>query len=894
MSDENNDPPEKHLWVIKPLDPSKGEGTGHSNNGSGSDQSAEPIVSSTVPGYADQALWADQHIGKLFATGASSTSGNNDEALAGKPVPGRGSGREGWSVRIDNHGNFSGGFSGGFGGSSRKKAKRRAKAKAQAIASARAEAEARARAEQDAHQQAQRQQALAAHRSVLDQLHSVHERRRAELDDQYAQRKAGLAEQLDQEIRAAAKAPQTPGNERWQLYLISKKKAEIDAVATAKQAALQARAALASAFDGHDALHRTGQDYRQQLEQRSGESAQAAHDLHRNWEQAYIAAHENALLGESIRLLRQRIEALSEQYARDAIMWREQEQREAALRQKERQREEHVKHHQRVEEVIRQTRLQAANIRYIPVDMAGSGAILFGRSDTALAHDAAKALQAQVRAAVTELVRVALIRAGQTVALGVTTALYSPVLGNGELTPEQRRRFSQGMGVNAEVMGVPSNIDLPAIAEAGGTIDLPTRIKLVPVDQGTELHVVSTGPGFTAQVPVIMAAPHPLTTIDEATVSAPPGRQVVMDSAPATSVTLPVEHHVFGTELQVAELPAGVDLRFDDCIVCFAPELGLAPLYLSFPLPSAGYGVVTGQGVPGDKGWRLLADSPTGAALPEQVGERLRQREFHSLSAFDASVWRVLAEDDLLNEGFDPLSVKRMLRGMPPYAPKANWVGERRHYEIRAKDTLAAQANPFDLSSLVMTKPDSDYGVARFTQAYQSWPTARGNLVWTPLHAPGTELLGATTTPAEPQQPTVHSGSDIEPLSSQVDPLPVVDPADLTTVIPGYAEEEDLPSSDLIFAEPVKVLETGPYDKLERRSRGDGLDVDHILSRAAFIRLVRTRYPGLLPEEVKKMSNSAPSIVIPKAVHEKYSETFRWKKYCRKTVKRCKRSRGGC
>lgn len=810
---------------------------------------------------------------------------------------GSGGSKDNWTFSINSGGGAGGGFSGGFGGSSKRKARKRAKAKAQAIAQMRAEAQQRAAAEAAAQQQALREQALAAHGQLIDSLYKAHASKRVELDRDYAQKKLGLADRLEAEVAAASKAPSHPGDERWQLYLITKKKSEVDGLIAGKQTALQASTAKMLAFDGRNPLLHGGQDYPQQLAQRSGERADVAHELHQAWEASYLAAHESALLDESIRLLSDKSKGLAEHHAQEVIKWRKIEAVHEGYRKYEEQRERHISHHLRVEEDTRLRSMRACRTFAIPMGAGRRGAIVLRPnngvvlrpSNVVLAQQAAIALQSQVDNALKELGLILAIRTGQMMATTIALVTYSPVLGNGELTPEQRRRLFDGVGVKAERLGLPKNTDLARIAGAGGSVGLQARIRPVPSDKGTELQLVSTGKALTAQVPVIMAVPDALNSTHTATTSGVVPRQLSFSTLPATAAATPadtVEPKLFAAQLLTFDLPAGIDTRFDDCIVCFAPELGLEPLYFTFPLQPAGWGIVTGGGAPATDQWRKTMDAAQGAAIPGHVGDRLRGREFQSLAAFDKSVWSILGEDPVISRGFDSLNVKRMAQGLAPYAPKATWVGERRHYELRAADAAAAQTSPFALDGLKITQPNSGYGVVRVVPAFKPWPTAGAKHIWTPVVVPGIDLLGPTTKPIAPAMPTVYPGSDTQPVATQGEALPAVDPAEAGARIPGYGEDDDLPPPGLEFiGPPVDPLEVGPYNDLSRRSVKDGMDIDHIVSRAAYERALRIRFPALKPTDIRYMSDRAPSIAIPAEIHRGFSETFKGRNSIAKQIK---------
>jgi hypothetical protein len=103
--------------------------------------------------------------------------------------------------------------------------------------------------------------------------------------------------------------------------------------------------------------------------------------------------------------------------------------------------------------------------------------------------------------------------------------------------------------------------------------------------------------------------------------------------------TTPVQAPLTVTEPQIQDIPAGVDLRIQDCIVCVP---GLPPTYVSFSVPPLGTGTVSGTGQPATVGWWKAATQANGVAIPTQVGDQFRGREFKSFAAFDEALWRTL------------------------------------------------------------------------------------------------------------------------------------------------------------------------------------------------------------------------------------------------------------
>lgn len=79
----------------------------------------------------------------------------------------------------------------------------------------------------------------------------------------------------------------------------------------------------------------------------------------------------------------------------------------------------------------------------------------------------------------------------------------------------------------------------------------------------------------------------------------------------------------------------------------------------------------------------------------------------------------------------------------------------------------------------------------------------------------------------------------------------------------------------LVFAKPaVNPLEVGIASDLQSRSKRDGLDIDHMPSQRALETYLVEKFPDLTDDKIKDILRSAPSIAIPRKVHQKYSETY--------------------
>jgi hypothetical protein len=686
-----------------------------------------------------------------------------------------------------------GGVSGGFGKTSKGKRKARKRAiEADRNAKEHASAQAAAQAQAEA-AQAQEQARVQARHQQLAGWAQRHTAVRVEVDQRFAARSAQLAPTLEQEVLAVRRPPDSHSTERLQLHTITKEKNGIDGLIARKTAELNAKNAVARSFDGHDPLTRTVNDYRARLEQ----FGEALVHGHQTWENAYNAAHEARLLSAQISALTGKSNALARHHAEQTIVWREREAVWERNRQYAEQREARVRFKQQVDEDARVERVRHANTLTAPVtSVAAGGGMFLTRESVLVAQDVAAALERAVQAAIDTLIDAGRIVA-RTGPVFVTAMFYSPTLGNGELTAEQRRRLFQGIGVPVQALGLTDSRALQSIADAGGSVEVAYRLKPEAVPEGTAIIVTGTGGEVDARVPVINAVLDPLTGVYSAEVPGLPPRllQFTPESTPQVATSGQASLAVMTPQIQ--DIPAGVDLRIQDCIVCVP---GLSPMYMSFNLRPMGSGIVTGTGQPATYDWWKAASQAQGAAIPAQIGDQFRGREIQSFSAFDEALWRTVGEQPVLVAKFDEVNKKRIAQGFAPYAPKSTWVGERREFELRYQERVELGANPFNLDKISITTPQSTQGRLGITPAVLPWPIRHvGGGTWTPLVPPGIEHLGPTTSPITPSIPAVYPGAPAIPVLPQNETFPAVDEGQIGASIPGYPADMELPSPDVLF-----------------------------------------------------------------------------------------------
>lgn len=192
-------------------------------------------------------------------------------------------------------------------------------------------------------------------------------------------------------------------------------------------------------------------------------------------------------------------------------------------------------------------------------------------------------------------------------------------------------------------------------------------------------------------------------------------------------------------------------------------------------------------------------------------------------------------------------------------------------------------------------------------------PSLKGKLIWSIDNDQGTFVRDGNSTPVKMNPSTtnvttVHEGSSGGytspptpiPENAGIWGLPNPAPEPLPplpgTLIPDkqrpYIETfpiEDRDFDDFIIVDPignvpaiyvyfqkapVENLEVDYYDNFKGRSRQGEYEVDHIPSKAAVRLYLKDKFPEAEKEDIDEMIDQVASVAIPKAVHQKCSETY--------------------
>jgi len=146
-------------------------------------------------------------------------------------------------------------------------------------------------------------------------------------------------------------------------------------------------------------------------------------------------------------------------------------------------------------------------------------------------------------------------------------------------------------------------------------------------------------------------------------------------------------------------------------------------------------------------------------------------------------------------------------------------------------------------------------------------------ITWTPHNGPvitaPTPYPGVTDELARLMVHPIAEGGDSQLQGAPLDEFKVED------CIITFPADSGIRSLYLVFAKPmVNPLEVGPANDLSGRSAKDGLDIDHIPSKKALEAILKANDPHMKDEKIQDYLRKAPSIAIPRKVHQKYSTTY--------------------
>lgn len=248
-------------------------------------------------------------------------------------------------------------------------------------------------------------------------------------------------------------------------------------------------------------------------------------------------------------------------------------------------------------------------------------------------------------------------------------------------------------------------------------------------------------------------------------------------------------------------------------------------------------------------------------------------------------VWSLEATGTLLKNAAGPVGRVVILAMTPTMLGDGSFYSEKQLQDMRAATTRVRFQFRRDSQGALQI-----YGIHTSAQSGQDavpvikakWNADKSameahlgtiTIIWTPNHGP---LV--TTPSAYPGVTDELANIMVHPISeagdSKLEGAPI-DEFKVEDCIITFPADSGIRSLYLVFAKPmVNPLEVGPANDLSSRSAKDGLDIDHIPSQAALRVFLMANTPDISKEQIKEALRKAPSIAIPRDLHQKYSETY--------------------
>ena len=116
-------------------------------------------------------------------------------------------------------------------------------------------------------------------------------------------------------------------------------------------------------------------------------------------------------------------------------------------------------------------------------------------------------------------------------------------------------------------------------------------------------------------------------------------------------------------------------------------------------------GVATRMGQPVTGIWLGAAAQGEGAAVPSQIADQLRGKEFRNFRAFREAFWVEIAKNPELSAQLIASNRARMSIGKAPKAKRDDAVGKRSTFEIHHVQEIAKDGSVYDIENMMVLTP---------------------------------------------------------------------------------------------------------------------------------------------------------------------------------------------
>ncbi|UQS13248.1 S-type pyocin domain-containing protein [Pseudomonas sp. HS6] len=297
----------------------------------------------------------------------------------------------------------------------------------------------------------------------------------------------------------------------------------------------------------------------------------------------------------------------------------------------------------------------------------------------------------------------------------LASVFYTPTLGNGEL---QRSPLILTIPLS-QLAQNDEHVALPGSAEANW---LPARAVSSVKGEHTQLYLRSADPGQTVRVrqAKFNRSDNLYTFTTEGlfpitltwTPKTPPGDDIPdTTELPATDSGTRIYPGARVTQIEgrLDEHPACEIDDPDDYILTFPIESGIESIYMMATRGGPRYepGTAKGKGQEVGENWLGGARESSGAPVPAQIADQLRNQDFRNFDRFREKFWKAVASDELLSEQFGRVDLKQMRGGSAPNSDPSDNVGRRDKYEIHHKQRIADGGAVYDVENLSILTPQA-------------------------------------------------------------------------------------------------------------------------------------------------------------------------------------------
>lgn len=358
----------------------------------------------------------------------------------------------------------------------------------------------------------------------------------------------------------------------------------------------------------------------------------------------------------------------------------------------------------------------AAAVSAAPITFAETGL-----GSLALDGAVATTAWASVRTAIADLIGVVIKGSGWGTV--IASVAYIPSAGEGSDKVPGRDSTNMFMSaMPADAIKLPDAKTLNATAAAKGTVDLAVRGRVFFSENTFKTYLVRTT--TPTPVRVVQAVRDEVTGLYGYTIPAEgelPSRTILVspDKTPGYKGLPPLVTPQQGkvtpgntgnqspvvTKPIIESFPMADDLDFRDIILVFPAETGMGSLYIMLQSGRDLPGKVEGKGTSVTGTWLAGAGKDLGSAIPSQIADKLRGKEFDSFDKFREAFWGEVAKDPTLSKQFSASNKKRMEGKLAPRARFVDTVGGRRSFEIHHNKPISEGGAVYNTDNLSVVTP---------------------------------------------------------------------------------------------------------------------------------------------------------------------------------------------